>query len=90
MDSDRRKTNFAIFYDSAKIRNKGRCISGRGGHIFIKGPGPGGYILIKGPGSERVKVFFGHFLNFGFRGLLPTNQRYFSALKNDPRMVKMV
>ena len=30
------------------------CISGRGGHIFIKGPGPGGDILIKGPGSERV------------------------------------
>ena len=28
------------------------------------------------------KVFFGHFLNFGFRGLLPKLQRYFSALKN--------
>ena len=27
-DSDRRKTNLAICYDSAKIHNKGRCISG--------------------------------------------------------------
>ena len=34
-------------------------------------------------------MFFGHFLNFGFRGLLLKLQKYFSALKNDPRKGKM-
>ena len=35
------------------------------------------------------KVFFGHFLNFGFSGLFPKFQKYFSALKNGPRKVKI-